>query len=112
MKIHQLPNGARFEYKGEEYVKIGPMFGAGQNGQKLIPRSAVLKPIGEPEAAREVGKDSVSREQVLHALNTFYAECQTLVSDEQQATLESLRDRFLASLEAGRRALASQSRRL
>ena len=98
MKIYQLPDGARFEYKGEEYVKTGPMFGTGKNGPQLIPRSAVLKLIGESEAARKVVKDCVSRAEVLRAFNAFYTECRTLVPDGQQTTLESIHDQFLTSL--------------
>jgi len=30
MKIHQLPQGARFDYEGEEYVKTGPLFATGK----------------------------------------------------------------------------------
>ena len=102
MKIHQLPMGARFEYRGEEYVKTGPMFGTGENGPQLIPRSAVLKPINEPDVAHEGITDCVSRASVLHAFQAFYAECQTLVTDGQHAALESLRERFLSSLDVGR----------
>jgi len=99
MKIHQLPDGARFEYKGEEYVKTGPMFGTGPNGPQLIPRSAVLRPIGEREATREARDDVIASEEVVRAFNAFYAECRALVPDEKQTTLELLRDRFLKSLD-------------
>lgn len=102
MKIHQLPDGARFEYKGEEYVKTGPMFGTGPHGPQLIPRSAVLRPIGEREATRETRNDVVARAEVLRAFNAFYTECRALVPDKQQTTLESARGRFLASLDGGR----------
>ena len=102
MKIHQLPEGARFEYKGEEYVKTGPMFGTGPNGPQLIPRSAVLRPIGEREATRESGNDSVASAEVLRAFNAFYAECRAVVPGEQQKTLELLRGKFLGALDGGR----------
>ena len=102
MKIHQLPDGARFEYKGEEYVKTGPMFGTGRHGPQLIPRSAELRPIGEPGDAREGGNDVVARAEVLRAFNAFYAECRALVAGEQQTALELLRGRFLASLDGDR----------
>lgn len=98
MKIHQLPYGARFEYKGEEYVKTGPMFGTGKNGQQLIPRSAVLKPIGEESAAHEERKEWVSKTEALKAFDAFYKACQMLVPVQQHAEMESLRNKFLASL--------------
>jgi hypothetical protein len=75
MKIHQLPQGARFEYEGEEYVKTGPMLGTGKGGQRLIPKYAVLKPLGGVEAAPGKTKhDSVSKANALKAFETFYAE--------------------------------------
>ena len=103
MKIHQLPDGARFEYKGEEYVKTGPMFGTGSNGPQLIPRSAELRPLGEPGGAQGTVNDVVARAEVLRMFNAFYAECRALVPGEQQTALELLRRRFLASLDDGRR---------
>ncbi len=102
MKIHQLPDGARFEYKGEEYVKTGPMFGTGPDGPQLIPRSAVLRPLGEQGNARDSGNELVARTKVLRAFNAFYAECRALVPGEQQRELELLHGHFLASLGGGR----------
>ena len=100
MKIHQLPNGARFEYKGEQYVKTGPMFATGRKGQELIPRSALLRPINELEPVREPMAGSVSRAAALLAFEAFYAECQALVPDPLQPKLELLRERFRSSLES------------
>jgi len=99
MRINQLPIGARFEYEGQEYVKTGPMIGASNTGQRLIPKHAALKPLGEvappPAAAKS---ETVSRADVLRAFETFYARCDTLVADDQRAALESARDRFLKAL--------------
>lgn len=79
------------------------MFCTGPNGPQLIPRSAELRPIGEPGDARWTGNDVVARAEVLRAFNAFYAECRVLVPGEQQTALELLRRRFLASLDGGRR---------
>lgn len=98
MKIHQLPDGARFEYKGEEYVKTGPMFGTGPKGPQLIPRSAILKPLGATSAAESV-RDRIARAKVVDAFSAFYAECRLLVPEEQQPRLDSLCDRFMRSLD-------------
>jgi hypothetical protein len=100
MKIHQLPQGARFEYEGEEYVKTGPMFGTGKGGQRFIPKYAVLKPLGEAGDARDrTQHDSVSKANVLTAFETFYAECRRRVPDDQQLALDAARDRFLQALD-------------
>ena len=61
MKIHQLPQGARFEYEDEEYVKTGPLFGTGKAGQRLIPRYAVLKPLDNIEPVSRPKGDALPR---------------------------------------------------
>lgn len=101
MKIHQLPQGARFEYEGEEYVKTGPMLATGKGGVRLIPKYAVLKPVGEVEAARETAQgQSVVREKLLAAFDVFCAECQTLVPEDRRSELQAARVRFLEAIEA------------
>jgi len=100
MKIHQLPQGARFEYEGEEYVKTGPLFATGKGGQRLIPKYAVLKPLGVIESIpAKAGSDSVSREAVLEGFATFYTDCKALMPEDQQTLLDAARDRFLKALE-------------
>ena len=99
MKIHQLPNGARFEYEGEEYVKTGPLFATGKGRQRLIPKYAVLKPLGAAEGAGEKSKsDALSRPEVLKAFETFYAECQSRLPEDQQLALTAAREQFLQAL--------------
>lgn len=102
MKIDQLAYGARFEYKGEEYVKTGPMFGTGPHGPRVIPRSAILRPIAETTVAAASAKTALRRADVLCAFDSFYADCQALVSNEQRAALALLRDRFLQTLDGVR----------
>ena len=96
MKIHQLPQGARFEYEDEEYVKTGPLFATGKGGQRLIPKYAVLKPLGEvAEIPGKVSSDSISRAAVLDGVATFYTDCKALVPDDKQALLSAAHKRFL-----------------
>lgn len=100
MKIHQLPDGARFEYEGEEYVKTGPMFATGKGGQRLIPKYAVLKPL-DPAPATSPAKSSpgaISPEAVRTAFDTFYATCVELVPASQLERLRAARTRFLSDL--------------
>lgn len=100
MKIHQLPQGARFEYEGEEYVKTGPLFATGKGGQRLIPKYAVLKPLGRvEEVPGKSGSDSMSRAAVLDGFATFYTDCKVLVPEDKQTLLDAARDRFLKALE-------------
>jgi len=99
MKIHQLPQGARFEYEGDEYVKTGPMSGTGKGGQRLIPRYAVLKPLDSIETAPRPKSDSLQRSNVLRALDTFFIECKALVPEDKQVALDAARDRFLRTLD-------------
>lgn len=99
MKIHQLPQGARFAYEGEEYVKTGPMSGTGKEGQRLIPRYAVLKPLDSIETTRRPTSDALRRAEVLGAFGTFYTECRALVPEDKQAALAVAHDRLLRALD-------------
>lgn len=100
MKIHQLPDGARFEYEGEEYVKTAPMCGTGKGGQRLIPKYAQLTPldaVGSTQGPRK--GDGLSRAKVLKAFAAYDVECKALLPDEQQAAFDEARARFLKALE-------------
>lgn len=98
MKIYQLPMGARFEYEGQEYVKTGPMFATGPGGQRLIPKYAVLKAIGEVAAAPARKAPGLEVLAVRQAFETFYAACAPLVGEPGQAELAAARQRFYQTL--------------
>lgn len=99
MKIHQLPDGARFLYQGEEYVKTGPMFGTGPGGQKIIPRYAVLQPLDQPAPPPKKTAPMVARASVNRALDAFVTECRRYVPVEYVPALEQARQRFLQALD-------------
>lgn len=99
MKIHQLPQGARFEYEGQEYVKTGPLFGTGQHGQKLIPKYALLKVLGETPSIQKTSEKTHSRKVVLEAFDRFYARCESIVPAEKQPELLAARNEFKKSIE-------------
>jgi len=98
MKIHQLPMGARFEYEGKEYVKTGPMFGSGEGGQRLFPKYAVLKPLGEHAVVETRKSETLPRTAVLKAFDVFYAECATLVPMPKLLRLQAAKERLLKAL--------------
>jgi hypothetical protein len=98
MKIHQLPMGAHFEYEGKEYVKTGPMFGSGEGGQRLFPKYAVLKPLGEHAVAETSKSETLPRLAVLKAFDAFYAECASLIPVPRVMRLQEAKDRFLRAL--------------
>jgi len=98
MKIHQLANGVRFEYEGEEYVKTGPLFATGKNGQRLIPKYAVLKPLDDSRATAEGDTALVSRAMVVDAFDAFFAECTATLPDDRKSALEAGRARFLKAM--------------
>jgi len=98
MKIHQLPIGSRFEYEGQEYVKTGPMFGSGEGGQRLFPKYAVLKPLGEHAVVEDRKSETLTRASVLKAFDVFYAECATLVPMPKLLRLQAAKEKFLRSL--------------
>ncbi|MBI4987023.1 MAG: hypothetical protein HZC24_17175 [Rhodocyclales bacterium] len=100
MKIHQLPLGARFEYEGQEYVKTGPLIGAGSAGQRLIPKYATLRPLDQADAPPPAtSRATLARADVLVAFAAFYAQCKAIVPEDRQAALDTARERFLQSLE-------------
>ena len=99
MKIHQLANGTRFEYQGEEYVKTGPLFATGKSGPRLIPKYAVLKPLGETHVSASENKEiRVSKAAVLSAFEAFCEECSALVAADRQSEMEACRHRFLNAI--------------
>ena len=97
MKIHQLPEGARFEYEGEAYVKTGPMFATGPKGQRLIPKYAVLKPLDIPAVASDAAgmKSSAASRRALEA---FAAECRPLLADGAGPAFNNALARLRAAL--------------
>ena len=99
MKIDQIPLGTRFEYKGEEYVKSGPLFGTGKGGQCLIPKYAIINVLGGFTPPTDQKTAVLSRIQVLKAFDEFYASCRALVPVEQLSALNSCRSRFLKELD-------------
>jgi hypothetical protein len=99
MKIHQLPMGARFEYAGQTYVKSGPLVGTGPDGQRLIPKYAVLKVLDGSVPKATVQATPLSREAVLAALADYHATCATLIPQERQPALDAARAAFLKAIE-------------
>lgn len=96
-----MPNGARFEFEGEVYVKTGPLIGTrSEDGrQRLIPRHAVLKPLDAVAVAPVEKSATLARADVLAAFEVFAAKCALLVGDEGKAALEAARERFLKALD-------------
>lgn len=102
MKLQHLAIGDRFEYNGDVYVKTGPLTAASENGgQRVIPRSAVLRPVGAADAAPAAAGSSLQRQQVAAAFATFYARCAGLVGESERRQLDLARRHFLSSLGLG-----------
>lgn len=99
MKLQDLPMGARFEYQGLVFVKTGPLTAsAEQGGQRVIPRSATIRPLDvQPaEASRKGGQ--VDRTAVLAAFRTFAATCGGLVDDSDRQRFEAACQEFMRAL--------------
>lgn len=99
MKIHQLPMGARFEYEGQAYVKTGPMLATGPGGQRLIPRYAVLKVLGDQPSPVPQGPKPLSRQAVTAAFEAFRTRCRPLVRDDDHAAWQAACAEFLKTLD-------------
>ena len=105
MKFDELQMGQRFEWNGVIYVKAGPVVAREEatGKSRMIPRYAVLKSVGEmPAVSKKVEKKMVSRDAVVAAFDSFYAECGEIVEKcldpEAEVRLEAARQRFLESL--------------
>ncbi len=98
MKLQYLAIGERFEYEGQVFVKTGPLTASGEiGGQRLIPRHAVLRPVGATTgpAAASAGAGEDRR---LAAFERFYSVCSGLVPPDGQAELAAARQRFLQEI--------------
>lgn len=105
MKFQHMGIGARFEFEGKVYVKEGPVAAreAETGKSRMIPRYAVLKPVGgRPAVVKNAAPQMVSRDAVAAAFDVFYAECGEVVAKCADpafgARLEAARQRFLESL--------------
>jgi hypothetical protein len=102
MKLQHLAIGDRFEYNGEVYVKTGPLTASSEKGgQRVIPRSAFLHPVGAVDLVPAEASSGLERRQVAVAFATFYASCAGLVGENDRRELELARQRFLGSLGLG-----------
>ena len=106
MKFTQFPLGAQFELDGNAYTKTTPLVGTASDGsgQRVIPRYAVLRPIGEPvEATPAAHSRLLDPDKVRAAFATFEADAMRLL-DEACGDDAGRRDALKAELaEAGQR---------
>lgn len=102
MKIDLLPLGARFQWKGITYTKIGPMTASGETGGvAFIPKHAVLKPApGEefPLPPPEAAGQTLDAAKVSRAFESYHQTALTLTDEAGREALEMARKRFLAEI--------------
>ena len=101
MKIDQLPLGARFQWKGRTYTKVGPMTASGDSGSAVfIPMHAVLLPVpGEaPPAQPGVANQPLEAARVTAAFENYHQMALTLADDDGRARLEAARKRFFSEI--------------
>lgn len=102
MKIDQLPLGARFQWKGRTYTKVGPMTASGDGGGSVfIPKHAVLQPVpGEtpPVAPPAPAVRPLDVARVTAAFETYHQAALTLVDVTGRVMLETARKRFLTEI--------------
>lgn len=108
MKFPLLPLGARFQFEGKVYVKVGPLTAAAEDGggQRMIPRHAALQPVGgdapPPPASPAPALD---RKAILAAVEAYHASCAQLLEQAAAGLDEPGRQALREALEAARRDL-------
>ncbi|MBS0353472.1 MAG: hypothetical protein JSR83_06170 [Proteobacteria bacterium] len=102
MKIDQLPTGARFQWKGRNYTKVGPMTAAADSGGvDFIPKHAALQPVpGEapPAAPEEDMAPPLDAAKVKAAFEVYHRTALRVTDEAGRLTLEAARVRFLAEI--------------
>lgn len=84
MKFPHLPIGAQFEFDGKAYTKVSPLVAAAENGsgQRVIPRYAMLKSVGEPvQTTAAAHARQLDEGRVLAAFELFRTECARLLDE-------------------------------
>ena len=102
MKIDQFPNGARFQWKGRNYTKVGPMTAAAESGGvDFIPKHATLQPVpGEtpPAGPEEDAVPALDTARVKAAFEAYHRTALQLADEAGRLELERARVRFLAGI--------------
>ncbi|PTD96260.1 hypothetical protein [Pseudothauera lacus] len=102
MKIDHLPLGARFQWKGQTYTKVGPMTAsADAGGTAFIPKHAVLQPMSGEAPPQPEGPPAAAQVDtaVLQAAFEDYHRCAlALAGAAAQGELERARQRFWSAL--------------
>jgi hypothetical protein len=110
MKFTQLPVGAQFEFNGKAYTKTTALIGSATDGtgQRVIPRYAVLKPIGTvAPIAPSVAVATLDAQRVLAAFEQAHAAYAQVLDDARVVTdlrgqlddrLQAVRQGFLDAL--------------
>lgn len=105
MKFQHLKIGQQFEYKGESYIKDGPLMAMHQaSGKKvLIPRSADLVITeNSPTQAKVELSDSIDSTVVIQALDTYESRCLELFESIAADIRSDKRHQLLAELKQAR----------
>ncbi len=101
MKIHLIPLGTRFLFKGQIYTKVGPMTAAGESsGVEFIPKHAALQPVpGEaPPPPPPEKRPALDLARITAAFERYHRSALECVDDAGRVRLEQARARFLAEL--------------
>ncbi|MCB1722644.1 MAG: hypothetical protein H6959_04975 [Chromatiaceae bacterium] len=108
MRFHQLPIGARFEWRGARYRKVSPLMASGEADatQKLVARSAEVTPLGDaaqrPTAPSGL-PSTLSGPAVAEAAQDFFAHCRAALQAVDPALTAAQRAALLDAIETAAR---------
>lgn len=100
MKLDHLPIGARFQWKGALYTKVGPMTGVSESGGTVfIPKHAVLQPApGESPPEPPPIATPLDAARVIAAFERYHRVAVERADEEGRALLARARERFLTEI--------------
>jgi hypothetical protein len=103
MKIDLLPLGARFQWKGITYTKVGPMTASAESGggSVFVPKHAALQPVpGEapPQAPPSPKAKTLNTAKVMVAFEAYHQAALSLADEAGREVLEQARKHFLSEL--------------
>lgn len=98
MRFYLVPVGQEFNYRGETYVKAGPLTASPKTGgkDKLIQRSAEVELVSNATQSEAVTSEVqyLSKNEVINTFNTYHNHCLELLKEISTESTEDLQTKL------------------